>query len=83
LVGDEETIEKTLFGKQVSSEDISLNERWKLDAKMRRAALATEYDSILLMSSKAFFKLKAAATRPHCLELNILDVRQQKARRRT
>src|SRR5258708_6330067 len=50
LVGDEMTIEKRLFGKRVSREDVSLNERWALDARMRKAALARGYDSIVLMA---------------------------------
>src|SRR4029077_15193835 len=46
LIGDKETIEKGLFGRSVSSEDIAMEERWKLHAKMRRAALKKANDSI-------------------------------------
>jgi len=73
LIGDEETIEKTLFGRRVSSEDIALEKRWTLDAKMRRAALARGYDSIVLMSPKAFSTLKASGKVPRSIELNVLN----------
>ena len=58
LVGDERTIEKTLFRQRLSGEDISIEERWRLDAKIKRAALAHGYDSVLLMTSEAFTELK-------------------------
>ncbi len=72
LVGDEETIEKALFDRRVSSEDFSIDDRWRLDAKMRRAALAWGYDSILLMTPQAFAKFKSAGQIPRSLELNLL-----------
>jgi hypothetical protein len=78
LVGDEETIEKKLFGKLVSTINITLDERWKLDARIKRAARAGGYDSILLMSRKAFCKFKASGKAPRSLELNVLRVRQPK-----
>ena len=37
LVGDEATIEKTLFGKRMSGEGIEMNERFALDAKIKKA----------------------------------------------
>jgi hypothetical protein len=73
LVGDEETIEKTLLGQRISDEEITLEERWKLDAKMKRAALAQGYDSIVLISQKSFSTLKASGKVPRSMELNILD----------
>jgi len=73
LIGDEETIEKTLFGLRVSDEEIALEERWKLDAKMKRAALAQGYDSIILISPKSFSALKTSGKIPRSMELNILD----------
>ena len=60
LAGDERTIEKSLFGKQVSAEGISLKVRWSLDARMKRAALAEGYDSIVLMTPKAFAEFRLA-----------------------
>ena len=73
LVGDEATIERTLFGRLVSSEEISIEERWTLDAKMKKAALAKGYDSILLLSPKAFSTFKDTGKSPRSMELNILN----------
>jgi hypothetical protein len=73
LVGDERTIEKSLFGKQVSSVQISMKGRWSLDARMKRTALGAGYDSIVLMTSSAFAKFRLAGKMPRSLELNILD----------
>jgi hypothetical protein len=74
LVGDEESIEKELFGRRVSREDIAVKERWTLDAKMRRAALAKGFDSIVLMAPKAFALFKARGKLPRSIELNILNL---------
>jgi len=72
LVGDEGAIERKLFGKRVSDESISMDDRWRLDARMKRAALATGYDSILLMSSRGLRRFRSAGKVPRSLELNIL-----------
>src|SRR5206468_5581794 len=48
LVGDGTTIEEILFGSRFSSERLTIKQRWKLDARMKRAALANGHDSILL-----------------------------------
>ena len=72
LVGDEKTIERQLFGKRVSDESISMDDRWKLDARMKSAALAKGYDSILLMSPQGFRRFRSASKVPRSLELNIL-----------
>jgi len=74
LIGDETTIERRLFGKRASTEEISVKERFRLDAKMKRAAIALGYDSILLMAPQAFTKLKSTGAIPRSLELNILQV---------
>lgn len=74
LIGDEEKIERTLLGRRMSNEDIAMEKRWTLDAKMKRAALALGYDSILLLSPKAFSALKASGKLPRSMELNILNV---------
>jgi hypothetical protein len=73
LVGDERTIETLLFGRRVSDDNITLEERWKLDARMKRAALTLGYDSIVLISPRSFSKLKANGKVPRSIELNILD----------
>jgi len=73
LIGDEQTIEKKLFGRRVSRDDITMEERWTLDAKMRRAALKKGYDSILLMAPKAFAEFSVTGKLPRSIELNILS----------
>jgi hypothetical protein len=72
LVEDEESIEKRLFGKRVSTDDITIDDRWLLDAKMKRAAVAQGYDSIILMTAKAFAEFRSAGKLPRSMELNIL-----------
>lgn len=76
LVGDEATIERKLFGKCVSREDIvrTMKQRWNLDALMKRTALRLGYDSILLMAPRTFAKFKSTGQLPRSLELNILRV---------
>lgn len=78
LIGDEETIEKKLFGRRVSSEDITMEERWKLDARMRRAALRKGYDSLVLMAPKAFAKFRSTGKLPRSMELNVLNLGKTK-----
>ena len=75
LVGDERTIERKLFGRRVSTESISMEQRWALDAKAKKAALAQGFDSIILMTPKAFSEYTANGRLPRNIELNILDVR--------
>jgi hypothetical protein len=78
LIGDEEAIEKKLFGRRVSSEDITMEERWKLDARMRRAALRKGYDSLVLMAPKAFAKFQSTGKLPRSMELNVLNLGKAK-----
>jgi ribosome-interacting GTPase 1 len=73
LIGDEDTIEKILFGRRVSHEDITMEQRWRLDARMKRIAEKRGYDSILLMTRKAFAKFRLTGQLPRSIELNILD----------
>jgi hypothetical protein len=75
LVGDEATIEKKLFGRRVSTEELTIDQRFKLDARMKRAALAKGYDSILLMARRTFCTFISTGKIPRSLELNILEVR--------
>jgi hypothetical protein len=74
LVGDEATIEKRLFGKRVSTPDLTLDQRFRLDAEMKRAAVSKGYDSILLMTPGSFMRLKSEQKLPRSFELNILVV---------
>ncbi len=73
LVGDEATIERELFGRRVSSEEIAMEERWRLDAKMKRAALRKRYDCIVLMAPKAFAEFRSTGKLPRSMELNVLN----------
>lgn len=57
LVGDEDRIEIVLFGKRISAEDISIEKRWAIDAKMKRAALAMGFDSIVLLTPSLNYML--------------------------
>lgn len=76
LVGDDETICRSLFGKVISvpepEERSYLKERLALDARMKNSALDLGYDSILLMTHKGFANYKATGEIPRSLELNIL-----------
>jgi hypothetical protein len=72
LVGDEDTIEMILFGRRVSSEDIAMERRWVLDARIKKASLAHGYDSIVLMTPQAFSAFNSIGTLPRSMELNIL-----------
>jgi hypothetical protein len=72
LIGDEETIEKSLLGRRVSRDDITMEKRWALDARIKKAALAFGYDSIVLMTTQAFSVFNGIGTLPRSMELNIL-----------
>jgi hypothetical protein len=75
VVGDESTIERKLIGRVESHPDITLRQRFALDAKLRRAALRKGYDSIILMSVQGFKKFTAEGRIPGSLELNVADLR--------
>lgn len=72
LVGDELSIEKALFSKRVSDQQITMNQRWALDAKIRKVALREGFDSVVLMTAKGFAKFKATGEIPRSMELNVL-----------
>jgi hypothetical protein len=72
LISDETLVERNLFGRRVSRQDFGMEQRWKLDARMKRAALRLGYDSILLMAPKGFAKFRANGKAPRSMELNIL-----------
>ncbi len=74
LIGDEETIEKSLLGRRVSTDDISMEARWALDARIRREALARGFDSIVLLSPKAFSEFNKTGVLPRSIELNVLNI---------
>ena len=76
LIGDEPAIETELLG--APAEDPGddypklIEWRWKLDAKLKKAALARGYDSICLLSRSSFAKFLAEGKVPISLELNLL-----------
>jgi hypothetical protein len=73
LIGDEATIETRLLGRVISTNDISIERRWALDARIKKAAMKRGYDSIVLVTPKAFSALKNVGRLPGSMELNILD----------
>lgn len=75
VVGDNDTIERKLLGRVESHPEITVMERFALDAKLRRAALRKGYDSIVLMSKSGFQKFKSEGKIPRSIELNIVDLR--------
>jgi hypothetical protein len=75
LIGDEAAIERALFRRLVSDEDISVKQRWVLDAKMKRPALAKGHGSIVLMPPKDFTVLRGNGRLPRSIELDILNAR--------
>ena len=48
-----------------------MENRFALDAKIKKTALAKGYDSIVLMAPKAFTEFKKNGKMPRSLELNI------------
>jgi hypothetical protein len=52
---------------------MSIKERFALDAKMKKSALAKGYDSIVLMTAKGFSDFRNVGKLPRSLELNILS----------
>jgi hypothetical protein len=75
VVGDNDTIERKLIGRVESYQEITVKERFTLDAKLRRAALRKGYDSIVLMSKPGFQRFKREGKIPRSLELNIVNLR--------
>jgi hypothetical protein len=77
LVGDEKTIERRLFGRRISSDDVTVHQRWALDARIKRAAMAKGFDSVILLTAKAYSEFKSSGRVPRSIELNILDPREE------
>lgn len=78
LVGDETHIELTLFGyypsgemEQIESGMATITARLALDAKIKEAAVAEGYDSIALMTPRAWQKFLSEGKMPRSIELNI------------
>ena len=77
IVGDEPSVQTVLFGKPVKDPgDDSprpLEWRWKLDARMKNAALAKGYDAIVIVTAPAFKKYRSEGKTPRSIELNVLN----------
>jgi hypothetical protein len=72
LVGDESAIAKIL-GIPPQHAGMSLEEIAAHDMRWRKAALAKGFDSIVLMTPKAFSRLVSDGKLPRSLELNVLS----------
>jgi len=76
LLGDEAAIETALFGKPIKHPEPgnpgSMEFQLELDARMKRVALSKGYDSIVLMTPKAFSAYKGQGKMPRSIELNVL-----------
>jgi hypothetical protein len=73
LVGDEATVEEFLLGHRVSGNEISIENRFALDARLKRMAERRGYDSIVIMSPRAFAGFKSNGKLPRSLELNTFN----------
>jgi hypothetical protein len=78
LVGDEEHIEMTLFGCRPSTDLDQLpsgmpviQARLDLDARLKKAAVAEGYDSIVLITPKAWAYFCESGILPKSIELNV------------
>jgi hypothetical protein len=83
LIGDNETIERTLLGQYKSGSWSDIDEeikagkpfgqrQFELDARLYRAGRAKGYDAIVLLSPSNFAKFKAEGRIPLSIELNLL-----------
>jgi len=77
IIGDEATIQNELGvipPKYPGDDSPKLLEwRWKLDAKMKQAALEKGYDAIVLLSTSGYAKFKNEGKLPLSIELNLLN----------
>jgi len=77
IVGDEPSVQTALFGKPAEypgdNSPRLLEWRWKLDARMKKAALAKGYDAIVIVTALAFKKYRAEDKIPRSIELNVLN----------
>lgn len=73
LIGDNNSIEILLFGKIVSDDLISVENRFILDKKIKYAALSLGFDSIVLMSTSGYSKFIDSLRIPRSIELNVFN----------
>jgi hypothetical protein len=76
IIGDESTIETELLGAPCEhlphDSPKLLDWRWRLDAKLKKAALSKGYDSIVLLSPNGYVKFVTQGKVPLSIELNLL-----------
>ena len=70
LFGDEVHIMQTL-GLPLHNQDIRIKKRFALDAKMKRLAIANDYDSIALFTTKGYQTYMKTGTIPRSIELQV------------
>jgi hypothetical protein len=76
IIGDETTIQTELHvaAPEYPGDDSPklLEWRWKLDARLKNAAMAKGYDAIVLLSPSGYAKFLAEGKIPISIELNLL-----------
>lgn len=77
LIGDNLYIEMSLFGSNPSCNfgkteglDAMLKERYALDARIKKAAVAEGFDSVALLTPRAWIQFLQKGTMPRSIELN-------------
>ncbi len=74
VVGDEPYVQTVLFGGTVPEDNTeSIEWRFELDARMKEGALGMGYDAIVILSQRAYTKMKTTGNLPLNIELNILE----------
>lgn len=77
VIGDEPRVQKALFGRPAKYPGDAypriVEWRWKLDARMKAAAIKKGYDAIVIMSKPAFKKYQTQGRLPRKIELNVLN----------
>lgn len=73
LVGDNDAIERKLLGRvDPESDKRTIERQFQLDARMKRAALAKGFDSIVLLTPSGFAAYRASGKLPRSIETNVL-----------
>jgi len=72
LVGDEAHIMQAL-SLPLPSQDISIKERFALDAKIMRLATAKGHDSVVLVTTKGYEMYMKTGTIPRSIELQVFN----------
>ncbi|MBI3320778.1 MAG: hypothetical protein HYZ91_00745 [Candidatus Omnitrophica bacterium] len=78
IVGDEPSVHVALFGRPIECLDDDhpgrvLEWRWRLDARMKEAALKRGYDAIVIVTARALKRYRTEGKIPRSIELNVLS----------